>query len=167
MISASSCDIAENTYKAVDEKYQKAQDPIRIRHVDEIANIAIEYAAKTGKAPLQELSENENSSFLAIIGRSVAEEDHFGELEVLSKGALFVNSKLLEEQLSQGLGRKIILPRDPQKVATFAPNAYLYLYSSGQICVAAHLFEPSAISVRYKWEHGEFHSHGKCFSRET
>lgn len=162
-----SCSATKNVYDSMDVAYQRAHDPIRVKHAEQIAALAMEYAAATGHLPLQDLSESENAPFMALIGYSVKEEDGFAQVGALKRGALFVNSGYLEKVLSEGLKRNITLPRDPQRVATYAPNVYVYFYGEGQFCAVAHLFEPSDISVRYSWEGGDFYSHALCYSRKT
>lgn len=153
-------------YKSLDEQYQKAHDPIRIKHVNEIANVIFAYDKKVGYPPLQDLVSQQQKPFMVLIGRSDIEEDRFAELEALEKGALFINSRKFEAILSQGLKQKIKLPRDPQKVATYAPNVYLYFVTQDQICVAAHLYFKSEISKPYTWSGGTFNSHAECYSKQ-
>lgn len=153
-------------YKTLDNKYQNAQDPRRIKHITEIANVAFAYDKKVGYAPLYDLVENQNRSFMVLIGRSDKEEDQFAKLSALNRGALFINSTHFERILSKGLNHNITLPRDPQKVPTYAPNVYVYSINKEQMCVAAHLFKESKISKPYTWEGGTFHSHAKCYKKK-
>ena len=145
-------------YKYLDRKYQKAQDPVRIKHINEIANIAFAYDGKVGYPPLRDLVKQQKKPFMVLIGRSNEAEDAFAKIKALNKKALFINSSQFERILSKGLERKVVLPRDPQKVPTFAPNVYLYYVNEEQLCVAAHLYSESEISHPYTWSGGTFNS---------
>ncbi|MDJ0784784.1 MAG: hypothetical protein QNJ22_22660 [Desulfosarcinaceae bacterium] len=153
-------------YKILDEKYQRAHDPIRVDHINEISDIAFAYSQEVGHPPLYDLVLQQNKPFMVLIGRSDKEEDQFAKLEVLNRGALFINSNRFEKILSEGLSQTIILPRDPQTVATYAPNIYVYYVSVEQFCIAAHLYFATAISQPYSWEGGTFHSHALCYSKK-
>lgn len=161
-----SCSATNQINDSMDITYQRAHDPIRVQNAKVIAALVMEYASATGRVPLQDLSESENAPFMALIGHSVEEEDRFAQVEALNRGAMFVNSGYLEKVLSEGLKRNVSLPRDPQTVATYAPNVYVYFYDKGQFCSVAHLFEPSDKSVKYSWEGGDFYSHALCYSRK-
>jgi hypothetical protein len=153
-------------YKYLDEKYQKAQDPIRIGHINEIAKIAFAYDKKVGYSPLADLVEQQKKPFMVLVGRSNEQEDAFAKIKALNKNAMFINSSQFERILSKGLKQKIVLPRDPQKVPTFAPNVYIYYINEEQMCVAAHLYYESEISEPYVWSGGTFNSHAKCYSKK-
>ena len=153
-----------SAYKHLDESYQNAQDPIRIEHVKYIADIIFEYSGKTGKVAFQDLTAE--NPVMVIIGRSEKAENEFSEVEALQRGAKFIRSKDLETELSEVLGREIELPRDPQVVATYAPNAYIYFVTPSQFCVIGHLYYPSDISVEYTWEGGKFQSHALCYEKK-
>jgi hypothetical protein len=144
-------------YRAMDESYQKATDPIRVKHAEQIAGMILEYADKTGAFPFEEYTAER--PFMVLIGHSQQEEDEFAQEKVLVKNATFANATILEAELSKVLGRKIVLPRDPQQVATYAPNIYIYFVVKGQMSVMAHLYNPSDMSVKYKWRGGVFYSH--------
>ena len=149
-------------YRAMDESYQKATDPIRIKHAEQIAGLILEYADKTGSFPFEE--HTDERPFMVFIGHSQQEEDAFAQEKVLSRDANFANAATLEDELSKVLGRTIVLPRDPQRVATYAPNVYIYFVVKGQMTVAAHLYNPSDESVKYEWRGGEFYSHTLCYA---
>jgi len=151
-------------YRAMDASYQESADRTRTKHADEIASLVFEYAEETGKLPFQDQSKD--TPFMVLIGRSEQAEDAWAQEEVLKKGATFTNSSVFEAELSKGLGRDIVLPRDPQKVPTFAPNVYVYFIADGQFTVVAHLFSPSDRSVEYQWRGGTFHSHTLSYSKK-
>lgn len=132
-------------------------DPVRIKHTKEIADLIMAYTDETGHLPFEE--EAKTKPFMVLIGHSAEEEDNFAHAEVLKRGATFANASVLEAKLSEGLGQKIRLPRDPQTVTTFAPNVYVYFVSGNQFSVVSHLFSPSEKSVKYQWPNGTFHSY--------
>lgn len=152
-------------YRAMDESYQKATDPIRVKHVEQIVTTILEYADKTGAFPFEE--HTAERPFMVLIGHSQQEEDAFAQEKVLARGATFANATTLEAELSKILGRRIVLPRDPQKVATYAPNVYIYFVAEGQMSVAAHLYSPSDKSVKYEWRGGIFHSHTLTYASKN
>ena len=154
-------------YRHLDEGYQKAQDPVRQKHVDQILGIVATYKKKVGHLPLEPEAKKEGIPFMAVIGRNEAEEDYFANLDVLRRGGGYVNSTLFERILTEGLGQTVNLPRDPQSVATYAPNVYLYFISPPQVCAVAHLYFASNISKEYEWEGGKFHSHAKCYEYDS
>jgi len=145
-----------------DTGYQRAQDPVRIKHATYIASVIEEYKQKTGHFPMPEELLGKNKTFMVFIGRSVKQEDEFSQIPALRGGALFANSSYLEGELSRVLQREIVLPRDPQKVTTFAPNIYVYYSSPTLTCIYAHLFEPTENSKEYEWSGGTFYSHPVC-----
>jgi hypothetical protein len=144
-------------YRALDAGYQKAMDPVRINDAKTIAALILEYADKTGSFPFQEHAAER--PFMVLIGHSQQEEDSFAKEKVLARNAMFANASMLEGELGRELGRPVVLPRDPQKVATYAPNVYIYFVADGQMSVIAHLFQPSDRSVKYEWRDGVFYSH--------
>jgi hypothetical protein len=152
-------------YRAMDRAYQAAMDPIRIEHAERIAALILQYADKTGAFPFQQ--HTAERPFMVLIGHSQQHEDAFAQEKVLKRGATFANATVLEAELSKVLGRQIVLPRDPQKVPTYAPNVYIYFVVESQMSVAAHLFSPSPRSVRYEWRGGVFHSHTLTYASKN
>lgn len=160
VLSAAGC----GAYRAADLAYQRAHDPIRRAHADSIVSLVLAYArASDGAVPFQDRAREQ--PFMVVIGRSVEHEDQMAAVPALNK-ARWSNSGELEAELSRVLGRQIVLPRDPQRVATYAPNVYVYFVANGEFCAAVHLFEPSEISVPYEWEGGRFHSHAVCLKKD-
>ena len=149
---------------ALDRGYQRAMDPVRRRDADAIAALVREYADRTGHLPFEELAGD--SPFRVLIGHSTAEEDFFARDPVLPRGHGRARSNSFEKLLSEGLGRPVRLPHDPQQVPTYAPNVYIYLVSGDRFAVASHLFEPHPDAVPYDWRGGTFHSYAVEFGRE-
>ena len=138
-------------YGLVENGYQRNMDPIRRKHVSLIVGIIQEYANKTGHLPFQ--AEAADKPLMVLIGHSPREEAYFANDPVLERGAAWTNASNLEAVLSKELGRSVRLPRDPQKVPTFAPNVYIYFVSGNQMTVACHLKFPTDETVEYEW-HG-------------
>ena len=152
-------------YDRLDTGYQKAADVVRKKHAKEIRDLVMEYVDKSGHLPFEE--ESKGQRFMVLIGHSSRAEEDFAKEEVLDKGATFTNADALEAELTKVLGREIQLPRDPQKVATYAPNVYIYFLSGEQFSVVVHLFEASPKSVPYIWRGKTFHSHTLTYSRKS
>ena len=145
-------------YPYLGAKDQENMDVIRKTHADQIAALVREFADKTGHLPFQEYATKK--PFMVIIGHSVEEEDHFANDPVLKRGGTFANASDLEAVLSKGLNRTVSLPRDPQKVPTFAPNVYVYFVSENEMAVVSHLCFPSAgMTVRYQWHGHTFYAY--------
>jgi hypothetical protein len=152
-------------YRAADLAYQRAHDPIRRAHADSIVALITAYAARAdGRVPFQDRTAEQ--PFMVVIGRSMAHEDQMAQVPALNKGARWSNSSDLEAELSRVLQRPVVLPRDPQRVATYAPNVYIYFVTGNAFCAVVHLFEPSAISQPYEWDGGRFHSHAVCLEKD-
>ncbi len=148
-------------YVAMDEAYQEAMDPVRVQATEDIQKVMLAYHHKKGKFPFGELAAEQ--PVMTIIARSEAEEIEFAKIEVLNKGALLVTAKALETELSKELGFDVVLPRDPQKVTTFAPNVYVYFITPEQdLCIVSHLYFPTPETVEYSWEGGRFNSYANC-----
>ena len=152
----------------MEKVYQDAQDKERIKHVSEITSIMMEYDQKVGYPPLYDLSVKHETPFMVLIGRSDDQEDYFAQLDIMSVpgGSKYINSKEFESILSRGLQRKVHLPRDPQKFASSAPNVYVYIVQSDQMCVGANVHSPSEFTSDASWEGKTFYRYGKCYSKQ-
>ncbi len=148
-------------YEAADADYQRAMDPIRIKHGKEIIALVLNYADRTGHFPLAERATDK--SFMVVIGHSQKEEDSFAADPVIARGGRFSNASDLEAELSKEFGEAIRLPRDPQKVATYAPNVYVYFLAEDQMTVAVHLFKPTPDTIPYDWRGGKFHAWSETY----
>lgn len=147
--------------RAPDVTSQRANDALRRRHVDEMVTLVLEYVDKSGGVLPFENRATERP-FMVFIGLNEAHEDEMAEVPALKRGGRWGNAPDLEAELSRVLKRRIVLPRDPQRAATFAPNVYLYFVTGRTFCSVAHLSERSDISEPYEWKGGRFHSHARC-----
>ncbi len=148
-------------YPFLEANYQRNMDPIRKNDARQIADLIREFTDKTGHLPFQEHAAKK--PFMVIIGHSPEEEDYFANDPVLKRDATWANAKDLEAVLSKGLSRTIHLPRDPQKVPTFAPNVYVYFVSGNQMSVVTHLSFPAEMAVKYEWNGHSFYAYTICF----
>ena len=144
-------------YPYLEAKYQQDMDLVRRDHAQQIADVIREFADKTGYLPFQDQAEDQ--PFMVLIGHSPEHEDHFANDPVLKRNAQWANSALLESMLSEALGRNVKLPRDPQKVPTYAPNVYIYFISGNQMTVVSHLHYPDDQAVKYEWNRKPFYSY--------
>ncbi len=144
-------------YTVLDAKYQKDMDVVRQKDAQEIFALVQEYTNKTGHLPFQDIAVDK--PLMVIIGHSDQEEYFFAEDPVLKRDANYSRSAHLEEMLSKELNRPIVLPRDPQKVPTYAPNVYVYFVAGNEVAVASHLRNPHGTAVEYPWHGGKFYSY--------
>jgi mRNA-degrading endonuclease HigB of HigAB toxin-antitoxin module len=145
-------------YPSLEADYQRHMDPIRKSHARQIADLVREFADKTGHLPFQEHAAKK--PFMVIIGHSPQEEDYFANDPVLKRGATWANANELEAVLSNGLKRTVCLPRDPQKVPTYAPNVYVYFVSGNEMSVVSHLCYPDdEMTIKYQWHGHTFYAY--------
>lgn len=149
--------LAYFAYPVFEANYQRNMDPIRKRDAHEIADVIREFADRTGHLPFQEHASQK--PFMVVIGHSPEEEDRFANDPVLKRGATWANAKELEALLSKGLRRQILLPRDPQKAPTFAPNVYVYFVSGKEMSVVSHLCFPDEMATKYEWNGHPFYAY--------
>jgi hypothetical protein len=148
-------------YPFLEDNYQRNMDRIRQDHARQIANVVREFADVTGQLPFQEHAADQ--PFMVLVSHSPEREDHFANDPVLKRKARWTNSSDLEAVLSNGLKRTVRLPRDPQKVPTFAPNVYIYFVSGNQMTVVSHLKFPADRTVQYDWNGNTFHAFTLCY----
>lgn len=151
-------------YLMLDAHYQKDMDVVRQKDAQQIFKLVQEYTDKTGHLPFQEHAADK--PFMVLIGHSMQEEDYFANDPVLARGGIFANSSTMEKLLSKELKRPITLPRDPQKVPTYAPNVYVYFVKGNEVAVASHLRYPNAEGVEYKWQGEKFYSYTIAYKVE-
>lgn len=120
---------------------QEDFDKIRLDHIFIISGLVNEYHQKNGKYPFE--TGPSQLPAIAIIETEKQKETHGGKVPLFldlnirqTKGKLptkpsKVDVKTIEEletELSKGLDRDIILPKDRQKVPVNKPSVYLYSY---------------------------------------
>jgi len=135
-------------YDAAENSYQRAMDPVRIRHIDYIASLTTEYFQKTGRMPLADrLQEKRITVFITHRPLKDTYLEQAARLPVV-----VLSTDDLKADLEKGLGRTINLPSDPQNVASYGPNLYVYDVNKARACVYGHLFSeaPGAYLVEGK-----------------
>lgn len=156
------------TYEATESSYQRAMDPVRIRHIDYVASLISEFSEKTGRMPLADRVQDKRITVF-ITNRQVKGTylEQAARLQVV-----VLSADDLKADLEKGLGRTIDLPSDPQNFASFAPNLYVYDVDKAHACVYGHLFfevpgaslveltppRAGAVNRYYKYEHCSVHS---------
>ncbi len=144
-------------YPFLEAGYQRDMDVIRRKHAHQIADLIREFANKTGYLPFQEQAKDE--PFMILIGHSPQHEARFANDPVLKRDGQWANASLLESMLQKELGRRVLLPRDPQTVPTYAPNVYVYFVSGNQMSVVSHLHDPHEGAVEYEWRGRPFYAY--------
>ena len=163
--AATAVAVAFFAYPAMEGRYQRSMDSIRIAHAHQIADVVREFADKTGHLPFQEHADDK--PFMVLIGHSSREEDRFAGDAVLKRNATWTNGSELEALLAKELNRTVRLPRDPQKVSTFAPNVYVYFVSRNQVTVLSHLNSRANGAVKYEWNGHPFYAYTICHAFEA
>jgi hypothetical protein len=140
---------------------EAAEDSIRVKDAETMRALVHEYHDKAGgRLPYEDRATEK--PYMVFVGLSVEHEDAMAKTPALQRGGTWGNSHEFEAELTRVLGRPIVLPRDPQRTATHAPNVYLYFITGREYCVVTHLVKPSRISEPYRWDGGTFHSHAVC-----
>ncbi|WP_108124790.1 hypothetical protein [Saccharospirillum mangrovi] len=130
-------------------------DQIRIQHLDTIFNLLVEYQNKSGQLPLQgDVLSRDIEVF--ITHRKLP--DWLITQAAQAPLDIYPN-EALEAEFERVLGREIELPSDPQNVATYAPNVYVYHVNPGWACVAAHLYSPAPGTKNVQ---NQYYKYEKC-----
>jgi len=123
----------------LDPAEQAGYDALRVQHVDQIAELVRDYAARAGRFPLQDQITNQAIQVLMTRGplqKWVREQVAVMPMQTLDTG-------VLEKDLETVLGPDITLPLDPQEDGRYWNNFYIYLVTREWTCVAGHLFSPA------------------------
>jgi hypothetical protein len=138
----------------LEEMYQRDMDRVRIKHVDYLASLTFDFSVKTGRAPLADRLEGKAIEVF-VTHRQI-------DPAILEQAAklpiVLMSTDDLKADLEKGLGRTINLPSDPQNVATFAPNLYIYHVDDTQACVAGHLYREAPGARRV----GNYYKYQSC-----
>jgi hypothetical protein len=137
LITAIACFlIAANSYAlfGMEESYQHDADIFRLRHLKYYGTLIQEYHERMGKYPLQGQSEYQNYVHIAAPHQKkyASRRPPFTHT--------FTDVETFRDELEEGLGRKINLKFDPQKVPVTAPNFYIYMIDDGTFYFAIHLY---------------------------
>lgn len=114
-------------------------DRIRITHIDYLNTLILEYKDKSGEFPLQsEVKEKDIQVF--VTHRKIPNwlQAQAQQLPIES-----YTCAQLEADIEKVLGRDIKMPSDPQNVATYAPNIYVYHVTKNWACISGNLYSPT------------------------
>ena len=131
---------------------QEDFDIIRLDHIFIIDGLVKEFKQKTGRYPFEE--SDSQPPVATIIETDYQKKSHDGQVPIFldleireSNGVRLPKPKRidvrtiqeLEKEISNGLGRDIILPKDHQNVPVNKPSVYLYTYYLHEYEITAFL----------------------------
>ncbi len=116
--------------------YNKDMDLTRLKDLKQIGALIEEYKTKTGHYPLQELSKDDIPVFVPI----VTQKQRKYTKEQPKAKHITKHVKIFIADLEKGLGRKIVLPFDPQLRTLKRPIFYLYVIKNSNYELIAHLY---------------------------
>lgn len=131
---------------------QQDFDKIRLAHIFAIDDLVSEFREHTGRYPFQE--SDERNPVASIIETDEQRKSHRGDVPIFitletridynnpppePEHVVIKTVAELENELSEGLGRDIVLPKDPQRVPMNKPSVYLYSYYLGVYEITAFL----------------------------
>lgn len=123
----------------LEASFQAAADAKRVNDVHKIAEMLEAHRAKTGKLPF-EMRMPANSSLTVLIAAPKAQAELEGRGNPLGQDPPGAFASHLLAELRPVAGQVLVLPVDPQRGATGAPNAYYVRFKpGGQYLVAAFL----------------------------
>ncbi|MFP6582064.1 MAG: hypothetical protein VCD00_05850 [Candidatus Hydrogenedentota bacterium] len=120
--------------------YQYDADIMRLNDMRVMGELIEEFHAKTGRYPLQ--GESELQYYVLI----AAEEQLNPDVEGPPYPHDSMTSKDFAAFMSEGLGRTVQLPYDPQLGANVKPNFYIYMMDGETFYFAIHLHESYGIA---------------------
>ncbi len=128
--------------------FQTAADAKRVNDVHKIGELLEAYRAKTGRLPFEEkMPAGSILTVLVAAPKAQAELEGRGNPLGVDPPGAFAGHLLAE--LRPVVGDEAVLPVDPQRGATGAPNAYYVRFKpGGQYLVAAFLRQPRANATR-------------------
>lgn len=143
------------TYRPMQQDFDK----IRLDHMFVIDSLVMEFREKTGRYPFEE--PGGKSATAVVIQTDAQERSHGGRVplffdlairakdgEVAEKpaGVDMRSVQELEDELSSGLERNIVLPKDHQQVPVNKPSVYIYTYYLGVYEVTVFLHSQLPVS---------------------
>lgn len=124
----------------MEDKYQHDADIFRMRHLKYYGDLLNEFFAKTGRYPLQDKSEHQNYVHIAAPHQE----------KYVQGGPPYQHTVTpiqdFRSELESGLGRKVDLKFDPQKVPESAPCFYIYMIIEDKYFFASHLYNEYSFS---------------------
>jgi hypothetical protein len=117
------------------ESYQHDADIVRLKDIKVFGDYIREFHQKTRKYPLEGKSDQPNYVHLATEEQQQQIRGSPDSTHVVTSLSEFL------EELETGLGRKITIPFDPQRVAVNKPNFYIYMIRGKIYYFAVHLHQ--------------------------
>lgn len=138
-----------NSFSKFESAYQHDMDIVRLNDIKEIGSYIEEYKIKTGKYPLVGAVP---VPLYVWISTKEQQETIKNSKPPPYKHAV-VSVKALIAELEKELGRKIIMPFDPQRKPSGRQNFYSYLVKGGTYNLAVHLYHayPFASKIGDNW----------------
>ena len=128
----------------LEENFQTAADAKRVNDVHKIAELLEAHRAKTGLLPFEKKMPA-NSLLTVLVATPKAEAELEGRGNPLGREPPGAFASHLLAELRPVVGSDLVLPVDPQRAATGAPNAYYVRFKpGGEYLVAAFLRQPRA-----------------------
>ncbi len=117
-----------------EDAYQHDMDIARLNDIKTIGELIEEYKEVTGKYPLDGYGKGQWYVHIAT-------SEQIGYAKKASpKWMQTIPVKEFIEELEEGLDREVTLPFDPQRVAAFIPNFYIYMTDGNNYYLAIHLY---------------------------
>ncbi len=118
------------------DAYNRDMDLTRLKDLKEIGALVEEYKDKTGSYPLQEYSRDDIPVFVPIVTKKQKKYTK----EPPKYKHIRKDVKDFIAALEKGLGRKVVLPFDPQLRTLKRPIFYLYVIKNSDYELIAHLY---------------------------
>ena len=137
----------------MEESYQRWADCTRVNDVYYVAELIEEFKGKKGYYPLgASYLEPDPEGWVSVpvmVNISHRElPEQYRHMPGNTSGRVAPTSEF-EQELSEGLGRTVQVPHDPQNVPTHAPNFYQYLiFPDGHYVLTAYLYTPNDFTTR-------------------
>jgi hypothetical protein len=127
------------------QEFQDDADIYRMKHIKYYGEILEEYKSKTGKYPLEGLSEDPVYVFIA----HDRQEEYAKNMDKQNPNKhTVVSFKKFVEEIEDKLGRKINQYFDPQYEADIKPNFYIYVFKDDKYFFATHVSNYYSFSTK-------------------
>ena len=135
--------------------YQRDMDRVRMQDVHAIADAILLYQKRHNSFPFQQEAVNAPVEVF-ISDRQLPE---WLKEQMPKTGHSYRTHKELQAELRTVEGEGYILPSEPQRVETFAPNFYQYHVQPDYMCVSANLYFANKDTQSVQ---GQYHKYQLC-----
>lgn len=118
------------------DKYQHDADILRVNHLEYIDGLVEEYKEKTGHYPFAD----ERVSIPTYVFIATPKQIEWFKDDMPIEH-ITVSAEEFKMELESGLGRRVVIPCDPQKRGDSKPNFYMYMVQGKDYILAVHLHE--------------------------